>query len=197
VPHDVLLQSALASRIERLLGAKIEAWRHVEGGYTPALRLLCQTAADSFFVKVGSTPLTSQSLRREIHHYELVYGDFIPHLVGWEEDEAAPILIIEDLSSCVWPPPWDERKIDLVKSQIDVLHSARTDLEPFALAHPDIGSSWRTVAADPVPFLSLGIADGGWLDAALPLLISAEDRCPTEGDSPTHCDLHQWGISRL
>src|SRR5262249_10765125 len=65
---------ALQSRIERLLGARIEAWRQVEGGYTPTLRLLCQTAAGTFFVKVGSTPLTCRMIRSEILNYTLIHG---------------------------------------------------------------------------------------------------------------------------
>jgi hypothetical protein len=38
-------------------------------------------------------------LRREIRNYTLIRGDFIPQLVGREDDAAAPILIIEDLSA--------------------------------------------------------------------------------------------------
>jgi thiamine kinase-like enzyme len=189
VRDEGLLEAKLVSRIERLLGAEIGAWRRVEGGYTPALRLLCQTAAGNFFVKVGTTPLTSQSLRREIHHYELIHGEFIPRLVGWEDDETAPILVIEDLSSWHWPPPWDVRKIELVLAQIEAMHNTGIELEPFAQAHPGFGSSWRAVAADPAPFLSLGYTDTHWLETALPILIAAEDGCPTEGDRLTHYDL--------
>jgi phosphotransferase family enzyme len=180
---------ALQSRIERLLGAKIEAWRRIEGGYTPALRLLCRTAGGAFFVKVGTTPLTSQMLRREIRNYTLIRGDFIPQLVGWEDDAGAPILIIEDLSAACWPPSWDERKVALVLAQIDAMHNTQAPLEPFAQAHPTFGSYWQSVASDPAPFLSLNLADGLWLEAALPLLIAAENACSTEGGSLAHWDL--------
>src|SRR5262249_29377625 len=89
---------ALQSRIERLLGAKIKSCRRIEGGYSPALRLLCQTAGGAFFVKVGTAPPICQMLRREIRNYTLIRGDFIPQLIGWEDDAVTPILIIEDLS---------------------------------------------------------------------------------------------------
>jgi len=189
VRKEETLGVALQSGIERLLGAKVEAWRRVEGGYTPALRLLCQTAHGNFFVKIGTTPLTSQMLCREICNYTLIRGDFIPQLVGWEDDAVAPILIIEDLSAAHWPTVWDERKVALVLTQIDTMHNTQAPLEPFAQARPAFGSSWQAVASDPAPFLSLNLADERWLEAALPNLIAAESACSTEGTSLTHWDL--------
>jgi hypothetical protein len=50
------------------------------------------------------------------------------------------------------------------------------------------------VAADPEPFLSLGLADTRWLDKALPLLICQEARCSTDGESLTHWDLRSDNI---
>jgi hypothetical protein len=67
----------LACRIERLVGARVESDGRVEGGYTPALRLLCRTAGGSFFAKVGTTPGMCQSLRREIHVCNRLRGDNI------------------------------------------------------------------------------------------------------------------------
>jgi hypothetical protein len=183
------LDVALRASIEWLLGAKIESWRRVEGGYTPALRLLCQTAGGVFFVKVGTTPLTNHMLRCEIRNYSLIRGDFIPQLIGWEDDAVATILIIEDLSAAYWPPSWDERKVELVLAQIGAMHNTRAPLESFAQAHPTFGSYWQSVASDPESFLSLKLVDELWLEAALPLLIAAENACSTEGDSLTHWDL--------
>ena len=65
-------------------------------------------------------PLTSyrrvkgRYLRREIHVYQRVHGSFMPKLVAWDEHDLEPILILEDLSTCTWPPPWDERRVQLV-----------------------------------------------------------------------------------
>ncbi|MCA1619599.1 MAG: phosphotransferase [Acidobacteria bacterium] len=55
-------------------------------------------------------------------------------------------------------------------------------------------ASWRAVAADPGPFLALGVADAVWLEAALPALLEYEERCPTEGESLTHVDLRSDNI---
>lgn len=184
----------LISRIERLVGARVESCRRIEGGYTPALRLLCETARASFFAKIGTTPLTREGLRREIHIYNSLSGDFMPRLVASEDHESEPVLVIEDLSAQHWPPPWDARQIDLTLAQIDALHHTPASLETFAQVLGMSGTNWLTVAADPRPFLSLRLADARWLEAALPALIRHEASCPTAGDSLTHCDLRSDNI---
>lgn len=184
----------LAHRIERLVGAKVESYRRVEGGYTPALRLLCKTARATFFAKVGATPGTSKSLRREIHIYNSISGDFMPRLVASEDDESEPILVIEDLSARHWPPPWDGRQVELTLAQIEALHNARASVETYAQVYGTDDATWRAVAAAPEPFLSLGMADAEWLEAALPALVECEEGCSTAGESLTHCDLRSDNI---
>jgi thiamine kinase-like enzyme len=189
-----MVRRELISRIENLVGTKVESYRRVEGGYTPALRLLCETAGATLFAKVGTTPGTSRSLGREIHVYNSLSGDFMPRLLASEDHESEPILIIEDLSTQHWPPPWDARQIELTLAQIKALHDTPASLETFAQVHGTDDANWRAVAADPEPFLSLGLADARWLEAALPTLIKYEEYCPTEGDSLTHCDLRSDNI---
>jgi thiamine kinase-like enzyme len=189
-----MLRGDLAFRIERLIGAKVESYRPIEGGYTPAMRLLCRTTKTSFFVKVGVTPLTSAFLRREIRIYNSIRGEFLPTVVAWEDHESKPILVLEDLSAYHWPPPWDERRVDLVLAQINAMHNTKVSLESYAQVHGARGSSWQAVAANHEPFLALGLADNQWLDAALPLLIRHEERCSTDGDSLTHWDLRSDNI---
>ncbi|HEY9401112.1 MAG TPA: hypothetical protein VIQ24_00365 [Pyrinomonadaceae bacterium] len=184
----------LASRIERLIGARVESYRRVEGGYTAALRLLCKTTDASFFAKIGTTPGTSKSLSREIRIYNSLSGDFIPRLVASEDQESEPILLIEDLSLQHWPPPWGERHVELTLAQINALHHTPASLETFAQVHGLRDANWRAVAADPAPFLALGMADAKWLEAALPILMQYEERCPTEGDSLSHLDLRSDNI---
>ena len=192
--NENMLRRELTSRIERLIGTKVESYRRVEGGYTPARRLLCKTTGASFFVKIGTTPLTSENLGREISIYNCLSGDFMPHLVAWENHESEPILIIEDLSTQHWPPPWDERQIDLTLAQINALHNTPASLETYAQVHGMDDANWHAVAADPEPFLALRIADAKWLEAALPSLIQHQDNCPTAGNSVTHWDLRSDNI---
>lgn len=184
----------LVRRIGGLVGARVESYRRVEGGYTPALRLLCETAAGRLFAKVGTTPGTRESLRREIHVYRSISGDFMPRLLAASDEESEPVLVIEDLSAHHWPPPWDSRQIEMTLAQIESMHGARTALETYAQVHGAVGEGWREVAEDPVPFLALGVADAGWLEASLPALMRSEESCPTAGDSLTHFDLRSDNI---
>ncbi|MBV8860027.1 MAG: phosphotransferase [Acidobacteria bacterium] len=190
VPHR-----ELAERIERLAGARVESYRRVEGGYTVALRLLCRTGGGgSFFAKVGTTPLTRAALRREIHVYERLRGDFMPRLLASEDDESDPVLLIEDLSEHYWPPPWGGRQIELTLAQLDALHGTKAPFETYAQVHGAGVPNWLVVAEDPAPFLSLGFADANWLGATLPTLIEVEESCPTAGESLTHWDLRSDNI---
>ena len=184
----------LLPRLEKLIGAKVELLEQVQGGYTPALRLRCHTASGTFFAKVGATPLTCSFLRREIDMYTRIQGDFMPKLVGWEDDETQPVLIIEDLSDWQWPPPWNERRIELVLEQVAVMHNTPADIETFSQVHGDGGGNWASVAADPGPFLSLGIASGQWLETALPALVRYSEGCSTAGNSLAHWDLRSDNI---
>jgi hypothetical protein len=194
VMDEGVVRRELASRVERLIGAKVESYRRVEGGYTPALRLLCRTAGAGFFAKIGTTPETSKSLSREIRIYHSLAGDFMPRLLAAEDHESEPILVIEDLSTQHWAPPWDERQVELTLAQIDTLHKTPASLETYAEVHGSLDANWRAVEADPGPFLALGMAGAGWLEAALPTLIRHEEGCPTAGDSLTHCDLRSDNI---
>jgi len=188
-----MARTELTARIEKLIGAQVTSCTPVAGGYTPATRLLCRTAAGgTFFAKAGATPLTAHFLRREIHVYNTIRGPFLPQLLAWEDHPAEPLLLIEDLSAHTWPPPWNEQRVDAVRAQIAAMHATTAfaaPLETYAEVHGTEHTGWRTVAEDPAPFLSLGMADGAWLEASLPLLVAAEARCSTEGESLTHGDL--------
>ncbi len=187
----------LIPRIERLLDARVENLEPVHGGYTPALRLRCRSrgaASATVFVKAGATPLTDQFLHREIWMYTHLSGPFMPRLLAWEDSEQAPILIIEDLSAWHWPPPWNEHRLDLVLEQIEALHHAPVNPALGPGAGESNTRNWHTVASDPAPFLSLGIASAAWLERALPSLVPAASQARAEGSSLTHWDLRSDNI---
>jgi len=192
VAHEYRISPQLENRIEQLIGEKIQSYRKIQGGYTPALRLVCRTQSTGVFVKVGATPSTAEFLEREIFVYDRIQGDFMPHFVAADPSDVEPILVIEDLSAGFWPPPWDTKRIDLVLAQIEAMHGAKAKLEPYEEAHCAsilCGTGWQAVAENPDAFLSLGMVDSGWLDQALPLLLSFEKACMTEGHSLCHWDL--------
>ena len=163
---EPILTVNLTVRIEALLGEKLKSSKRVAGGgYTPALRVLCKTSSRSVFVKIATTPLINSFVRREIRVYQSISGDFMPRLIASEDDEQAAILIIEDLSARHWPPPWRTGDVDAVLRQLDAMHNTRAAIETFAEVHggegmiggaPGLG--WARVAADPKPFLWLGVA---------------------------------------
>ena len=73
------------------------------------------------------------------------------------------------------------------------MHDTPAALEPYAQVH-EMEVHWQSVAADPGPFLALGLADAVWLEASLLTLIQYEESCPTTGESLTHWDLRSDNI---
>ncbi|MBZ0294259.1 MAG: phosphotransferase [Anaerolineae bacterium] len=184
----------LQKRITKLIGERPTAFTRVQGGYTPAARWRVSTAAGKIFVKVATTPLTASMLRREYHAYQCINGAFIPELIGWEDDEDEPILVTEDLSDATWPPPWDMEQVEGVLEQLEVMHGMTAPLPPFEALHGHWNSNWQKLADDPKPFLSLNMASDAWLQKALPVLIEAENRCETSGQTLAHCDIRSDNI---
>jgi thiamine kinase-like enzyme len=185
---------SVIERAAALLSWTPTSWRTVVGGYTPAARYIASAGSERAFVKVATTRVTARMLRNEGLVYARLSGSFMPRLIGWEDHPREPILIIEDLSEAIWPPPWTTTSLEAVLEQIDAIHTAKADLPPYSEIHPESDSGWAAVAADPSPFLSLGLASQEWLDAALPRLIEAEANCPTDGDTVAHFDLRSDNI---
>ncbi|MEM7116757.1 MAG: phosphotransferase [Chloroflexota bacterium] len=184
------LTEPIKQRLNRLLGQPVTAQEKVVGGYTPAARWRIHTNAGSYFAKIGSTPLTTSLLRREARAYEAIEGSFMPQFFGWDDDEAAPLLVIEDLSTAHWPPPWDRKMVDAVLAQLEVLHNTVANVPTLAEIwgeQPD--KDWLKVAQDPEPFLGLGLVDGDWLETHLPLLLEMEEKCEEAGTAVTHGDI--------
>lgn len=171
----------------RIVGKDPVAWRPVSGGYTPAARWRVDLGASSVFVKAATTPLTAQMLRSEMRVYESVTGPFLPLYYGADDDGRAPLIVIEDLSDARWPPPWDDRLVEAAVETLELVHSCPA---PQGLAPPAAAAAgWRTVAEDPKPFLTLGMASPEWLGKCLPDLLSAEAACRRDGRALTHFDV--------
>jgi len=188
---------ALRERVHTQLGWEPTSWRAVRGGYTPAARYVVTHGSQrSAFVKVATTPLTAKMLKREIAAYRELSGrPFVPELLGYDElEENEPLLIVEDLSTATWPPPWNEQAIELVLEQIAAMHRTTTQLPSYIALRPAQQLGWRQVVDDPAPFLSTGFASAAWLQRCLPALLEAEAACELEGDALTHFDLRSDNI---
>ena len=181
---------ALADRVIRLLGTRPRAWTRILGGYTPAARWRAELTDGAVFVKVATTPLTAALLRRELATYGAVKAPFMPEFLAAEDHASEPLLIIEDLSRAYWAPPWNAQRIEAGLSAIAQMHATPAPTLPsHAAIHADQGLGWHQVAADPAPFLSLGLVSPEWLRAALPALQQAEAACNPHGDAFVHGDL--------
>jgi hypothetical protein len=182
--------------VERMFGERVVAWRRPAGGYTPALRLVAMFASGkSAFLKVGTTAMTSGWLLTEHAFYREVRAPFVPRLLGWDDGGPAPVLALEDLSGATWPPPWDGRRVRGVLetlaevARLPLPAHVRTVAETFqGIQGWDLGG-WAVVAANPAPFLSLGVCTAEWLDRALPALIAGEVAAEVEGDDLVHMDV--------
>ncbi len=181
----------LQERIASVLGWRPTSWRRVHGGYTAAARYIAERGSESAFVKVATTRITAGMLRRELVAYRALEGAFIPHFIGGEDHPQRPLLAIESLHAAAWPPPWSDGRVADALAAIHALHASDGEgLRTYAAWRGGAEESgWRDVAADPAPFLSLGLAGPDWLSHALPMLIEAEAACQTDGPNPTHFDL--------
>lgn len=191
------LSPELEVRIERLLDESVTSARPVSGGYTPAERwLVTLRSGRSAFAKVGTTPMTSSSLRREHEVYCTLQAPCIPRMLGWDDHPDRPLLLIEDLSRAHWPPPWDVDLVAAVRDTLDALHATPTRFARFSELHGSLGSDWDDIAADPAPFLGLGIASERWLSAALPTLIAASANVSYDGEELVHYDVRSDNLCR-
>lgn len=142
----------------------------------------------SAFVKIGATELTAEWTRTEHRNYGSIHGWFMPMLLGFDDDGRRPVLALEDLSDAEWPPPWAAARVAAVLEALTAIHGS-TPPDGLSRQAADDGADWRTIAADPRPFLSLGLCSSAWLDAALPHLIDASANAPVAGESLVHLDI--------
>jgi len=145
------------------------------------------TGTRSAFVKVGATSLTADWIRTEHRNYGALRGWFLPEVLGFADGER-PVLALEDLSDAAWPPPWTDARVADVLEAVRAIGAttAPGHLTPLEYDQP---SDWRAVAADPAPFLALGLCTASWLAAALGALTQAAADAPLTGRTLAHLDI--------
>ena len=186
-------------RIERALGWRPTRCRPAaadrgEGG-TAARWIVAEGASASgrvgsrsAFVKIGATSLTAEWTRVEHANYRSLRGWFLPEVLGFDDDGARPVLALEDLSGADWPPPWTDARVTAVLAALDAVH--RTTPPGHLIERPeDQRADWEAVAADPGPFLRLGLCSRDWLETALPTLTRAAGDAPLGGNALIHLDI--------
>ena len=190
----------MKERVEVLLGARVVAFDFVHGrGYTHTGRhRAVLDDGRTAFVKSAVDDLSAGWLRLEHVVYANVQGAFLPGCLAYDDREGLPLLVLEDLSSAYWPPPWRAGDIASVRAALDEL--AATDapdgLTPAHEWKADWSSGWASVRADPAPFLSTGVASRPWLEASIAVLETAARRAPLEdGRSLLHLDVRSDNIA--
>jgi hypothetical protein len=189
----------LAERVRRLVGSVPVAWEPraapwqptgaVEGGNERFSVWLAD--GRRVFVKAAQAEHTAAWLRREHEIYAHLRGSFIPRLKAFDDDPTYPVLILEDLGDAEWDFQWNQARVGMVRMALGEIAApppppnTRSVRETF----PSFFERWRTVEADPEPFLSTGIRSRQWLELALPTLIAAADEAPVDGDDLLHLDV--------
>lgn len=188
----MVLDRAAADRVRLAVGTPVGSAEPVlDRGYSNNRRWVARLAdGRPVFVKHAADEATAQWLRREYAMYQQLDGALRAEVLGWHDDGVLPVLVLEDLSDCVWPPPWTPDRVDAVRATLDELarHPVPDGLPPASRSNCASGG-WPEVARDPAPFLALRLCSAGWLERALPTLLEAAS--PTLLDGPTllHLDV--------
>src|SRR5882672_125497 len=121
---DESLPPILRRRVAGLAGARPVHARLITGGLT--LNRRWEVTFDNgttAFLKVAVNEKTAAWLRTEALVYSSCRADFLPRMIGWS-DESRPILLLEDLSSALWPDEsnWTAERIEQVLQVLRSLH---------------------------------------------------------------------------
>lgn len=193
--------NTLIERIERMAGKRVLQRRKTSGGYSTATReIVTFDDGSSAFIKAGRdipNSALATFIRREHEVYQTLRGDFLAHMLAFDDDGVEPILMLEDLSHAHWPPPWQAQHIDAVLTALKQVAP-----QAVATAHPiretaNLLQGWLAVAKDPTPFLSLGLATEAWLRAALPTLLNIDGETAVDGDALLHVDVRSDNLCLL
>jgi len=182
----------LAAAIERATGSAPVRYDRRAGGYSSADRFAVRLAdGRSVFVKSATAENLAGWLRREHEVYAALRGPFMPGLVGWDDDGTRPLLVLEDLSDADWGVRWTDERVAAVRAALAeiAVHPAPPGTAGVRESFSFLFGRWHEVAADPAPFLSLGLRDERWLERSLDAVADAADRAPVEGDDLCHLDV--------
>jgi thiamine kinase-like enzyme len=189
--------TGLEDRLSSLLDSDVVRLSRIQSrGYTTAFHAIAELDGRSVFVKAGVEDVTSAFLRDEISVYRAVQPPFMPVFHGADERDP-PLLVLEDLSGCFTTPPWTDLEIAAVLRLIEQLRSTAppAELDSAEQYRADWVGRWDKVAADPEPFLALGLCSRRWLEGALPKLSAAAKEAKLGGDVLVHTDIRSDNLA--
>jgi hypothetical protein len=181
------------SVLRGVVGSDPVGWSAVGGGYTPAGRWVVEFDNGlTAFVKSADGD-EAWPLRREFGVLSILEGSFFPTLLAFHDEPDRAILVIEDLSGWMWPPPYPSTTAGL----FSMLDAVAVHPPPKGLPRLKKPSRplWPGIRSDPSSFLQLGVAADGWLAAAYRGLAQAEEAFDPTGDDFVHNDIWAGNIA--
>jgi hypothetical protein len=184
----------LEERVAAVAGARPVAWEPRAGGYTATERFSVELDdGRRVFVKHAIADYLAEAVRIEHRFYADVGPSYAPQLVGFDDcEDDWPVLVLEDLSDADWRVEWTPPRVDAVRGLLRDVSAT----PPPAWAQPVrellgdmLVGRWERVAADPEPFLSLGLCTREWFERAYPTLRDAANSAPIDGDALLHLDV--------
>ncbi len=171
------------------------AWHPVPRGYTSAFRRRAELdvpldGAHTVFVKAAVDGRTALWLRREQLVYDHVRAPFVASRLAWDDDGDRPLLVLEDLGTDGWPPPWTPEQVTAACRAVAELReiAAPTGIKPATWLREQFGG-WAEILGAPDQFLRTRIASAAWLVRWGPDLAAAESAAELDGDRLIHLDL--------
>jgi hypothetical protein len=180
------------ARAEELLGAGAAVWtaRPNLVGATSQERWVVQLeGGGSVFVKAATDEASAGWIRAESRVYLALDASFLPRVHAYD-DLPLPLLVLEDLAGAHWPPPWAPEHVAAARAALAEVVAVEPPPRLPRLDDQREGlAGWELVAADPEPFLALGLCAPAWLEEALPALVRAAAAAPLDGDALVHLDV--------
>ena len=118
----------------------------------------------------------------------------MPTVYGAATVDGWAVLVLEDLTSADWPPPYADGGEALLES---VKRVADTTPPPGLERRPEgrpYGTYWQRIADDPEPVLAHGLFSATWLEKAQPILHAAESAARLAGDDFLHDDVWHGNV---
>ena len=155
-----------------------------------------ESSSGASFLKIATGERTKKMISEEIIFYEVAKKrDFLPEYFGGCSNGRFSSILIEDLSSCSWAPPWDADKINGVVFSLERLKTSNipeisrkvSDFKSYLLG-------WHKVRDNPVFIKESNICDMGWLEKKMPLLIKLSEQALHDSTDLIHFDVRSDNV---
>ena len=182
--------AAVVAAVAAVTGMRPTSWRHIVAGHTHAEKWLVELDdGRAVFVKAATEPSARSQVEREAAILDAGAGPYMPTVYGASTVEGWAVLVLEDLTSAHWPPPYPDGGEALLES---VRQVAETTPPPGLERRPEgrpFGTYWQRIADDPEPVLANGLFSASWLETTQPILHAAESSAHLAGDDFLHDDV--------